>query len=158
MQDDGPPPGSEPFAGNVELADDVDIGAATIIDRGIHGPTVIGECTKIDNHVTIGPGARIGPRNLLCSQAMMMRGCRSGRYVVVAGQAAVSPGVQIQDAAVLGGKASVHENLPCRARVLGVPAVVERDFWIQQLLLAKVPEMYGQLESLQAALYSSRSA
>ena len=71
--------------------------------------------------------------------------------MVVAGQAAVSPGVEVQDGAVLGGKASIHDNVPCRARVVGVPAVIERDFWVQQLLLPKVAEMCNQLESLQAA-------
>jgi hypothetical protein len=35
--------------------------------------------------------------------------------------------------------------------VLGIPAVIERDFWVQQLLLAKVPEMCDRLQSLQAA-------
>jgi UDP-3-O-[3-hydroxymyristoyl] glucosamine N-acyltransferase len=150
---DGPcdgPPGSPP-PGNVELADDVDVGAATVIDRGAGGATVVGDNTKIDNHVTIGPDARIGPHNLLCSQVLLMRRCRLGRYVVVAGQAAVSPGVQVQDGAVLGGKASIHDNVPCRARVVGVPAVIERDFWVQQLLLPKVDEMCDQLASLQAA-------
>jgi UDP-3-O-[3-hydroxymyristoyl] glucosamine N-acyltransferase len=150
---DGPhdgSPGSEP-PGNVELADDVDVGAATVIDRGAGGPTVIDEGAKIDNHVTIGRNARIGPHNFLCSQAVMMRQCRSGRYVVVAGQAAVSPGVQAQDGAVLGGKASVHDDVPCRARVLGIPAIIERDFWVQELLLAKMPEMCDRLESLAAA-------
>ncbi len=123
-----------------------------MIDRGADGPTVIGRCTKIDNHVTIGRNARIGPHNLLCSQVVMMSQCRSGRYVVVAGQAAVSAGVQVQDGAVLGGKASVHDNVPCRARVLGVPAIIEREFWVQQLLLARVSGMCGQLKSLEAAV------
>jgi UDP-3-O-[3-hydroxymyristoyl] glucosamine N-acyltransferase len=138
--------------GNVELADDVDIGAATIIDRGANGPTVVGEGAKIDNHVTIGHNARIGPHNFLCSQVVMMGQCRSDRYVVVAGQAGVSAGIRVHDGAVLGGKATVNDNVPCRARVLGVPAIIERDFWVQQLLLPKVPEMCDRLETLQAAV------
>ncbi len=150
------PWGDKPPPGNVELADDVDIGAATIIDRGANGPTVIGQCTKIDNHVTIGHNAQIGPHNLLCSQVLMMSRCRSGRYLVVAGQAAVSSGVQIQDGAVLGGKASVHDDVGHRARVLGVPAVIERNFWVRELLLARVPQMCDQLESLEAAVAGTR--
>jgi UDP-3-O-[3-hydroxymyristoyl] glucosamine N-acyltransferase len=146
------PPCDRPAPGNVELADDVDVGAATVIDRGAGGPTMIGESTKIDNHVTIGHNAQIGPRNLLCSQVLMMSGIRSGRYVVAAGQAAVSSGVQVQDLAVLGGKASVNDGVPCRARVLGVPAIIERDFWVRELLLAKVPQMCDQLQSLQDAV------
>jgi UDP-3-O-[3-hydroxymyristoyl] glucosamine N-acyltransferase len=150
------PSGDKPPPGNVELADDVDIGAATVIDRGADGPTVIGESTKIDNHVTIGHNARIGPHNLLCSQVLMMSRCRSGRYVVVAGQAAVGGGVQIQDGAVLGGKASVNDDVRCRARVLGIPAIIERDFWVRELLLARVPEMCDQLEALEAAVGGTR--
>jgi UDP-3-O-[3-hydroxymyristoyl] glucosamine N-acyltransferase len=141
-----------PPRGNVKLADEVDVGAATVIDRGLRRATTVGENAKIDNHVTIGPDAEIGPHDVLCSQAVLMRRCRLGRYVVAAGQAAVSPGVEVGDGAVLGGKASIHDNVPARARVVGVPAIIERDFWVQQLLLEKVPEMSARLESLQAAV------
>ena len=119
-------------------------------------PPSLAQCTKIDNHVTIGHNAQIGPHNLLCSQVLMMSRCRSGRYLVVAGQAAVSSGVQIQDGAVLGGKASVHDDVGHRARVLGVPAVIERNFWVRELLLARVPQMCDQLESLEAAVAGTR--
>ena len=37
--------------GNVEVGNDVEIGAGTTIDRGTYGPTVIGDGTKLDNHI-----------------------------------------------------------------------------------------------------------
>ncbi len=49
-----------PQLGRVIIQDGVEIGAATTIDRGALGDTVIGEGTKIDNLVQIGHNVQIG--------------------------------------------------------------------------------------------------
>ena len=54
--------------GNVQIGEDVEIGANTTIDRGTYGPTVVGEGTKIDNQVMIAHNCRIGRHNMICSQ------------------------------------------------------------------------------------------
>src|SRR5262249_495488 len=53
-----------PQLGHVEIADDVEIGACSTIDRGTFGATRIGAGTKIDNLVQIGHNCRIGGHNL----------------------------------------------------------------------------------------------
>ena len=46
--------------GSVRLGDDVEIGAASTIDRGALQDTVVGDGVKIDNHVQIGHNSVIG--------------------------------------------------------------------------------------------------
>lgn len=144
--------------GAADLADDVDIGAMTVIDRGVHGPTVIGEGAKIDNHVVVSHDARIGPHNLLCSQAGVASASRLGRYVVVAGQAGIAQGVQIEDGAVLGAMAGVIKGVPSGARVIGMPAISERDFWVRQAMLEKLPAMRDQLTAIQTVVNELEAA
>src|SRR6516162_8688960 len=49
-----------PQFGNVEIGDDVEIGACTTIDRGTFQTTRIGAGTKIDNLVQIGHNSKLG--------------------------------------------------------------------------------------------------
>ena len=55
-----------PQVGNVEIGDDVEIGANTTIDRGRFGTTRIGRGTKIDNLVQIGHNCVIGEHCIIC--------------------------------------------------------------------------------------------
>ncbi len=56
-----------PQLGNVEIGDDVEIGAGSTVDRGTYGATRIGDGSKLDNLVMIGHNCRIGRHNLLCA-------------------------------------------------------------------------------------------
>ncbi len=54
--------------GAVTIADDVEVGANTTIDRGTMRDTRIGRGTKIDNLVQVGHNVVIGEDCLLCAQ------------------------------------------------------------------------------------------
>ena len=58
-----------PQIGGVVIGDDVEIGACTTVDRGTIGDTVVGDGTKIDNHVQIGHNVRIGRFCIVCSMS-----------------------------------------------------------------------------------------
>jgi UDP-3-O-[3-hydroxymyristoyl] glucosamine N-acyltransferase len=135
--------------GNVEVGDDVEIGATTTIDRGTYGPTVIGEGTKIDNQVMIAHNCRIGRHNMLCSQAGVAGSTTTGDYVVMAGQVGVRDHVHIGARAVLGAKAGVSNDVPEGVCMIGIPATPEREQKLKQAALAKLPEMRKELRKLQ---------
>ena len=82
-----------PHAGNVEIGDDVEVGANTTIDRGKFGPTTVGAGAKIDNLVQIG------------------HNCRIGRGVIICGAAALAGSVTVGDGAILGGGTGIADNL-----------------------------------------------
>ncbi len=135
--------------GNVVLEADVEIGACTTIDRGTYGPTVIGEGTKIDDHVMVAHNCRIGRHNMLCSQVGIAGSTTTGDYVVMAGQVGVRDHVHIGTKAVLGAMAGIINDVPEGARMIGIPATPEREQKLKQAAFSKLPEMRRELKKLQ---------
>jgi UDP-3-O-[3-hydroxymyristoyl] glucosamine N-acyltransferase len=141
------------------VADDVEIGAATTIDRGTYGPTVIGAGTKIDNLVMIAHNVRLGRHNMICSQVGVAGSTSTGDWVVMAGQVGVRDHVHIGDKAILGARSGVSNDVEAGKTVLGEPAIDLRDRKLQLATITKLPEMRKDLKQLAArveALESSR--
>jgi len=136
--------------GWVELADDVEIGAATTIDRGTYGPTVIGAGTKIDNLVMIAHNCRLGRHNMICSQVGVAGSTTTGDWVVMAGQVGVRDHVHIGDKAVLGARSGVSNDVEPGRIVLGEPAIDLRERKLQLAAVSKLPEMRRELKQLTA--------
>jgi UDP-3-O-[3-hydroxymyristoyl] glucosamine N-acyltransferase len=143
--------------GFVELGPDVEVGAGSTIDRGTYGATFIGEGTKIDNLVMIAHNCRIGRHNLICSQVGVAGSTTTGDYVVMAGQVGVRDHVHIGAGAVLGAKAGVSGDVRDGVRVLGTPAVPEREQKLLFATISKLPEMRKQLKELQRELDELRT-
>lgn len=138
--------------GNVEIADDVEIGANTTIDRGAYGPTTVGEGTKIDNLVMIAHNCQIGRNNLICSQVGIAGSSSTGDHVIMAGQVGVRDHVHIGSHAVAGAKAGIRGDVEAGTSIVGIPAIRDRDFWVQQALLGKLPDMRRQIRQLETTL------
>ena len=135
--------------GHVEIGCDVEIGAATTIDRGTYGATVIGEGTKIDNLVMIAHNCRLGRHNLICSQVGIAGSTTTGDYVVMAGQVGVRDHVHIGDRAVLCSQAGVPNDVGPGEEVLGSPAAPLRQAKLQMAAISKLPEMRRQFRAMQ---------
>jgi UDP-3-O-[3-hydroxymyristoyl] glucosamine N-acyltransferase len=130
-----------PQLGWVEVADDVEIGAATTIDRGTFGPTRVGVGTKIDNLVQVGHNCRIGRHNLIVGQVGIAGSCTTGDYVVMAGQVGVGDHVHIGDGAQIGARSGLHRDVPAGERILGTPGRPEREEKRILFSLEKLPEL-----------------
>lgn len=141
-----------PQMAGVDIGDDVEIGAGTMIDRGTFEPTMVGAGTKIDNMVQIGHNCRIGKHNLLVSQVGIGGSSTTGDYVVMAGQVGVADHVHIGDQAVLGAQAGVPSDIPAKTRVLGAPARPERDAKVILLTLDKLPEIRSDVKKIKQHL------
>lgn len=135
--------------GYVEINDDVEVGAATTIDRGTFGPTIIGEGTKIDNLVMIAHNCQIGRHNLICSQVGIAGSTTTGDYVVMAGQVGVRDHVHIGERAILGSKSGIPNDVPEGEVMLGAPATPLRQQKLQLAAIAKLPEMRKKFRTLQ---------
>lgn len=144
--------------GYVEVGDDVEIGANTTIDRGTYGPTIIGEGTKIDNHVQIGHNCRIGKHNLICAQVGIGGSSTTGDYAVIAGQAGIRDHAHIGERAVLGGRSGVINDIPAGQRVVGYPAIEEKEQYRVWGATIRLPEMRKKLLELERKLAALTSA
>jgi len=144
--------------GWVELADDVEIGANTTIDRGTYGPTLIGDGTKIDNLVMIAHNCRVGRHAMICSQVGVAGSTTTGDWVVMAGQVGVRDHVHIGDKAVLGARSGVSSDIEPGKTVLGEPAIDLRDRKLQLATISKLPEMRRELKQLTARVAGLEAA
>jgi UDP-3-O-[3-hydroxymyristoyl] glucosamine N-acyltransferase len=130
-----------PQLGRVIIQDRVEIGAATTIDRGAMGDTVVGEGTKIDNLVQIGHNTHIGRHCVIVAQAGISGSCEIGDFVVLGGQVGVADHARIGAGARLAARcAAAPGELAGGQDYGGVPARPIKQ-WARELaavsLLAK---------------------
>lgn len=138
--------------GYVELEEDVELGAATTVDRGSYGATTIGAGTKVDNQVQIAHNCRIGRHNILCSQVGIAGSSSTGDYVVMAGQVGIPDHIHVGDQAVIGAKSGVMRDVPSGVTMLGIPATPERAQMQLLAALQRLPEMRKQVRAMQRVL------
>jgi UDP-3-O-[3-hydroxymyristoyl] glucosamine N-acyltransferase len=141
-----------PQLGHVELGEDVEIGACTTIDRGTFDATRVGAGTKIDNLVMVGHNCRIGRHNLFVSQVGIAGSCTTGDYVVMAGQVGIADHIHIGDHALLGAQAGVMRDIPAGERVLGAPAMPEREQKRIFISITKLPDLCRDVKRIKQHL------
>lgn len=138
--------------GYVHIECDVEIGAATTIDRGTYGATSIGEGTKIDNQVMIAHNCKIGRHNLLCSQVGIAGSCTTGDYVILAGQVGLKDHIVLGDKTIIGAQAGVMDNCEGNEVYLGSPATPQRDQMQIMAVQRRLPEMRREIKQLRREL------
>ena len=131
--------------GIVVLEDDVEIGANSTIDRARFTETRIGRGTKIDNLVMIAHGCRIGPHNLIVSQAGIAGSTKTGSHVVIAAQAGLVGHLDIGNQVMIGAQSGVTKSLPT-GNYQGAPAVPLKEFQKQFVEQRRLPRKLKALE------------
>jgi UDP-3-O-[3-hydroxymyristoyl] glucosamine N-acyltransferase len=147
--------------GNVIIGDDVEIGANAAIDRGALGSTVIGQGTKIDNLVHIAHNVSIGRHCLIMGQVGFAGSTSLGDYCVIASQSGISGHLTLGNQAVVGAKSGVTRDVPDNGRVLGIPALPDKQTKRQIIALQQLPKMIRRMRDLEeevAALKVGASA
>lgn len=134
-----------PQRGNVVLEDDVEIGANSTVDRATFGATRIGQGTKIDNLVQIAHNVKIGPYCVIVAQAGISGSTELGGGVQVGGQAGITGHLKIGDMAQIGGQSGVHQDVESGARVIGSPAMPDREWFRVMSLTRRLPEIWKNL-------------
>ncbi len=102
-----------PQVGAVVVAQDVEIGANTTIDRGAMADTVIEEGVKIDNLVQIGHNCRIGAYTVIGRAVRALRAARiSGRHCMIGGAVGIAGHVTLADYVIVTAQSGVSKSLP----------------------------------------------
>jgi UDP-3-O-[3-hydroxymyristoyl] glucosamine N-acyltransferase len=117
-----------PQVGTVEIADYVEIGANSCIDRGAVGATTIGRGTKIDNLVQIGHNVQVGSYCIICAQVGIAGSTTIGDGVVLAGQVGIADHLSIPKGSRVGGGSSITEDIPESGDYMGYPVMKVRDW------------------------------
>ncbi len=112
--------------GRVVIKDNVDIGAACTIDKGVTGDTTIGEGTKIDNQIQIGHDTIIGKKCLIASQTGIAGCCIIEDEVTIWGQVGTNSGITIGKGAVILGQTGVTKSVKGGKSYFGTPITESR--------------------------------
>ena len=114
-----------PQVGKLVIADDVEIGANSTIDRGALDSTVIGRGVKIDNLVHVGHNVRIGENVVIAAQTGISGSSVIEKDVVVGGQVGIADHVRIGEGAILGAQSGIPSKKVIRGKGVvfwGTPA------------------------------------
>jgi UDP-3-O-[3-hydroxymyristoyl] glucosamine N-acyltransferase len=121
-----------PHFGRVILQDHVGIGAATCVDRGLFGDTVIGEATQIDNLSQIAHNVEIGRNVVMAAFAGVSGSSSVGDGVLFGGRVAILDHGTVEPGARLAGGALVMHSIPAGETWGGYPAApVKR--WLREV-------------------------
>src|SRR5579885_2454156 len=143
-----------PQVGRVEIADFVEIGANSCVDRAALGVTSIGEGTKLDNMVHVGHNCRIGRHVVVAAQTGFSGGVIVEDYAVIGGQVGIGDKARIESRAVLGSGCGILTSKIVRSGqvVWGTPARPLKEHLEQLANLARLPDLRREVAELKRRL------
>jgi UDP-3-O-[3-hydroxymyristoyl] glucosamine N-acyltransferase len=140
-----------PQIGQVQIGDDVEIGANATIDRGSLDDTVIGNGVKIDNLVQIAHNVQIGEHSVVAAQTGISGSSTVGARVVIGGQVGIADHCRIEDGAIVGAQAGIPSGKTIRGghTVWGTPARPLEKFKEQYGWWARLPQLAERVRRLE---------
>lgn len=147
-----------PQIGNVDIADNCEIGANTTIDRSTMGSTFIRKDVKIDNLVHLAHNVEVGENTAIAAQCGVAGSAKIGKNVIMAGQVGVVGHSTIADRTVFGAQAGCAGNVRKEGQVLiGSPAMDISKFRRMVAVEHQLPELYKQINEMQKAIDELKS-
>ncbi len=141
-----------PQIGNVEIGDDVEIGAHSTVDRATVDSTRIGKGTKIDNLVMIAHNVQIGENCLIVAQAGIAGSTKIGNNTIIGAQSGVIGHVKIGNNVIVAGQSGVSGNLNDGEKVGGNPMAELNQSIKIRVLTRKLPEMHKDIQKIKKEL------
>ena len=141
-----------PQVGGVVIADDVEIGANSCVDRATFGATRIGRRTKIDNMVQIGHNCQIGDDCVLSGQVGLAGSTIIEDRVLVGGNVGTAGHLRIGAGARIGAKSGVHRDVPPGAVVMGYPELEISVYRRVMAALPRLPRLLRRVRRLEGVL------
>jgi UDP-3-O-[3-hydroxymyristoyl] glucosamine N-acyltransferase len=140
-----------PQVGEIEIQDDVEIGANTTIDRGSLGRTEICAGVKLDNLVHVAHNVRIGENTVIAAQTGISGSVTIGKNAAFGGQAGLGDHCEVEDGAVIGGQAGILPGKIVRSGqiVWGTPARPLEKFKEQFAWFSRLPELAKRIRNLE---------
>lgn len=146
-----------PQMGRVEIADDVEIGANTTVDRATMGATRIDHGTKLDNLIQIAHNVEVGHDTVMAAQAGVAGSTKVGSNCMVGGQVGIAGHIRIGDRVGIGAQSGLHTNTPDGAVLMGSPAMEAKKYMRQSAYFSRLSDMAARLATVEKELKSKQS-
>ncbi|MDE6321557.1 MAG: UDP-3-O-(3-hydroxymyristoyl)glucosamine N-acyltransferase [Muribaculaceae bacterium] len=140
-----------PQLGIVEIADDVEIGANTAIDRSTMGATHIEQGVKLDNLIQIAHNCVVGSNTVIASQTGIAGSTKLGKHCVIGGQVGFAGHIQVGNNVTIGAQSGIPGNVPDNKTLMGYPAIDARHWQRQQVYIKHLAELFARVDTLEKA-------
>ncbi|MGO1649302.1 MAG: UDP-3-O-(3-hydroxymyristoyl)glucosamine N-acyltransferase [Sphingobacterium sp.] len=142
-----------PQIGNVVVANDVEIGANTVIDRATLGSTRIAEGVKLDNLIQIAHNVEVGPHTVIAAQTGVSGSTKIGERAVLGGQVGVVGHISIAKGSQIQAQSGVNRTIMEEHKKWGgSPAFPYNNELRSQVLYSKLPELEKRIAELERQL------
>ncbi len=139
-----------PQTGRVMIADDVEIGANTCIDRGALNDTIIEEGVKLDNQIQIGHNCRIGAHSAMAGCVGVAGSTVIGKHCTFGGAAMVLGHLTIADHVHISSGTMVTKSITEPGQYTGFYPIAKNADWEKSAVavrnLGKMREKIRALE------------
>ena len=139
-----------PQLGAVVIANDVEVGANTTIDRGALADTVIEEGVKLDNLIQIGHNVRIGAHTAIAAGVAIGGSAIIGKRCTIGGAASIAGHLEIADDVHLTATSAVPNNISEPGLYSSGMPVQDNRTWRRNVVrLRQLDEMAKRLKDLE---------
>jgi len=147
-----------PQVGRVVIADDVDVGANTTIDRGALDDTVIEKGVKLDNLIQIGHNCIIGAHTVIAGCVGIAGSARIGKRCRIGGAAMILGHLEIADDVTISPGSMITRSLKKSDTYTALMPFQRHEDWLKTAAslrhLTEINEKLKALENTLAALKS----
>jgi len=130
-----------PQIGRVELGDDVEIGANTVIDRASMGVTLIESGVKLDNLIQVGHNVVIRKNTVIAAQTGIAGSTEIGKNSRIGGQVGIAGHLRIGAESQVAAQTGIGSDLKGGEAYLGTPSMEARAFQRSHVVFKQLPEL-----------------
>lgn len=142
-----------PQTGNVEIKDNVEIGANTVVDRATMGSTIIQKGVKLDNLIQIAHNVEIGENTVIAAQVGIAGSTKVGKNCMIGGQVGIVGHITIADGSKIQAQSGIARSLKKEGQAwYGSPAFNYNDFLRSHILFQKLPKLTKRIKALEKRL------
>ncbi len=141
-----------PQIGNVIIEDNVDIGAATTIDRATLGSTIIRKGVKLDNQIQVAHNVEIGKNTVIAAQTGIAGSTKIGENCMLGGQVGIAGHIIVGNNVRVQAQTGIGKNIKDNAVIQGSPAINYADYFKSYVYFKKLPELAATISSLEKEL------
>lgn len=138
-----------PQMGIVEIADDVEIGANTTVDRATMGATRIERGVKLDNLIQIAHNCEIGHDTVMASQCGVAGSTKVGANCMFGGQVGMAGHITIGDHVNVGAQSGIPGSVKGGVTIMGSPAIDAREWSRQTVYVKNLSKLYKRVDALE---------
>ncbi|MFI3287371.1 MAG: UDP-3-O-(3-hydroxymyristoyl)glucosamine N-acyltransferase [Rikenellaceae bacterium] len=139
--------------GNVEIADDVEIGANTCIDRATMGSTRIKQGVKLDNLIQVAHNVTIGKNTVAAAQMGVAGSTKIGSEVMIGGQVGIAGHISIADKVKILSQSGINNTIEKEGdMLLGSPAINGISFHRAYAIFKQLPQLRKKVLDMEKEL------